>query len=151
MRRPVRGAHRISSILLPRSFPSAIPENPRDDHRHDFGVTRMWMLDNKTPYAAERTWTRDKNGAHHWLVAVKATFDIGADGRVPLAPEQAPPLLAPEYWGDLAKSALRLDGDLLAAKPGTDVLLEANAHAPVGRPAESVPVSLRVGPVNKTV
>jgi len=36
----------------------------------------MWALKNRTPYAAERTWVRDRSGAHHWIVAVKATFDL---------------------------------------------------------------------------
>jgi hypothetical protein len=61
----------------------------------------MWMLDNQTPYGAERNWIRDKNGAHLWIVAVKATFDIGPGGALKLADEQKPPLLAPEYFGEL--------------------------------------------------
>jgi hypothetical protein len=55
----------------------------------------MWMLDNQTAYAVERNWVRDKNGRHHWVVAVKATFDVGQDGRLTLADEQPPPALAP--------------------------------------------------------
>ena len=111
----------------------------------------MWMLDNRTKYAAERGWIRDKVGTHHWLVAVRATFDIGRDGKVTLADEQPPPLLVPEYWGDPATSGLRLDSDLVAIKPGTDVILDAHAHAPRERPAETVTVSLRLGPINKTL
>jgi hypothetical protein len=111
----------------------------------------MWMLENRTPYAAARNWTRDKHGVHHWLVAVKATFDIARDGRLRLADEQPAPMLAPEYRGDPAKSSLRLDSDLLAPKPATDILLDACAHAPKGQPAATVPVSLRVGPLEKTL
>ena len=40
----------------------------------------MWSVTNRTPYAAERCWVRDKNGAEVWLVAVKGTFLIGPDG-----------------------------------------------------------------------
>jgi hypothetical protein len=105
----------------------------------------MWALNNRTAYAAERNWIRDKEGAHHWLVAVKATFAIGPAGKLTLADEQPPPLLAPEYRGDPAKTSLRLDSDLLAAKPGTEVLLDGCAHAPRGRPAPTVTVSMRVG------
>lgn len=32
----------------------------------------MWELDNRTPYAAERTWVRDKAGDHHWMIAVES-------------------------------------------------------------------------------
>jgi hypothetical protein len=111
----------------------------------------MWMLDNRTPYAAGGNWTRDKAGVHHWLVAVKATFDVATGGKLTLADEQPPPVLAPEYRGDPANTSLLLDSDLLAPKPGTDILLDACAHAPKGRPAAKVPVSLRVGSLEKTL
>lgn len=111
----------------------------------------MWMLDNTTPYAAERNWTRDKHGAHHWIVAVKATFAIGVHGKLELADKQEPPALAPEHHGKPGESSLKYDSDLLAIKPGTDVIANASAHAPHGKPAPTVPVSLRVGPVHKSL
>ncbi len=111
----------------------------------------MWALRNSTPYAAGRNWTRDKRGVHLWLVAVTATFDVHPDGRLELSDAQRPPLLEPEYQGDPGASSLRLDSDLLAVKPGTDIVVDAHAHAPGGRPAIAVPVSLRVGPVEKTL
>jgi hypothetical protein len=105
----------------------------------------MWALDNQTAYAAERNWTRDARGVHVWIVAVQATFDVAEDGRLTLADEQPPPPLAPEYRGDPASTSLRRDSELLAVKPGTDVLVDGLAHAPGGKPAPSVPVALRVG------
>lgn len=111
----------------------------------------MWMLENRTPYAAERNWTRDKHGAHHWLVAVKATFAITPGGVLSLAGEQPPPALAPEYHGAPGASSLRYDSDLLAIKPCTDVLANACAHAPRGRPVPVVPVSLQVGTLYKSL
>jgi hypothetical protein len=109
----------------------------------------MWALANRTAYAAERNWTRDKDGYHWWLVAVRATFDLAPSGRPALADEQLPPVLAPEYFGEAGQSSLRYDSDLLAVKPGTDVLVVAHAHAPGGHPAARVPVSLRFGPLEK--
>jgi hypothetical protein len=109
----------------------------------------MWMLTNRTPYAAERNWTRDKDGRHIWMVAVKATFDIALDGTLKLADEQLPPLLAPEFHGDPAKTSLKYESDLLAVKPGTDVVMNAIAHAPGGRPATSVDVLFRMDRVSK--
>jgi len=103
----------------------------------------MWALKNQTPYAAERNWTRDKHGVHWWLVAVKATFDIAPSGRLTLADEQPPPVLAPEYLGEPGRSSLRHDSELLAVKPNTDILVHAHAHAPGGKPAPTVPVALR--------
>jgi hypothetical protein len=109
----------------------------------------MWGVKNRTAYAAERNWTRDKDGVHWWLVAVKATFDIAPGGRLTLADEQLPPVLVPEYFGEPGRSSLRYDSDLLAAKPGTDVLVIAHAHASRGRPAPVVHVSLRIEKLHK--
>ncbi|MFY0541297.1 DUF2169 family type VI secretion system accessory protein [Nannocystis pusilla] len=109
----------------------------------------MWALDNRTSYAAARNWARDKDGVHWWIVAVKASFDVNPQGRAVLSDVQPPPVLAPEYFGDPGASSLRLDSDLLAPKPGVDVLAIAHAHAPGGRPAATVPVSLRVGALVK--
>ncbi len=111
----------------------------------------MWALKNRTPYAAERTWVRDRSGAHHWIVAVKATFDLGGDGALALADEQLPPLRLPEHFGDPASSSLRQDADLGPLKPTTDVTLLGQAYAPGGRPATRVPVSLRVGDQEKSL
>lgn len=111
----------------------------------------MWAIKNKTAYATERSWTRDKQGMHHWLVVVQATFNIAPGGRLALVDDQPPPLQEPEYHGDPAKSSLRLDADLLSPKPGTDVVLDASAYAPAGRPARQVDVSLRIGELEKTL
>jgi len=109
----------------------------------------VWALRNQTGYAAERNWTRDREGVHWWVVAVRATYDVGASGRLALAGEQPPPVLVPVYFGEPGGSSLRYDSDLLAVKPGTDVLVQATAHAPAGRAAASVPVALRVGALEK--
>jgi hypothetical protein len=111
----------------------------------------MWMLENRTPYAAERNWTRDKHGVHHWVVAVKATFMITPGGVLSLADAQSPPALAPLYHGEPGASSLRCDSDLLALKPCTDVIANACGHAPRGRPIPVVPVSLRVGALDKSL
>lgn len=111
----------------------------------------MWYLDNRTPYAAERTWLRDKTGHHHWVVAVKGTFEITPHGDLCIADDQPPPALLPEHHGDPSSTSLRFDSDLVPRKPTTEVLVNAYAYAPQGKPATSVPVSLRVGPIQKTI
>jgi hypothetical protein len=111
----------------------------------------MWMLRNTTPYAAERTWVRDRAGEHHWVVAVRASFDLSSAGSVALAEEQPPPALAPVHFGEPGHSSLRMDSDLVLEKPGTDVIVNASAYAPRGKAAEAVPVSLRVGTLQKVL
>ena len=104
----------------------------------------MWTLSNRTPYGTDRNWTRDKDGRHVWIVAVKATFDIQPNGALKLADEQDPPSLEPKFYGDPTKTSLKYESDLLAVKPGTDVVLNARAYAPAGKPASQVDVLFRM-------
>jgi hypothetical protein len=109
----------------------------------------MWALSNRTPHAAERTWVRDKDGNHVWVVAVKATFDLDDQGQLRLSAEQEPPLHEPIYLGEPGLSSLRYEAELVAPKPHTDVIINACAHAPGGRPAPSVKVAARIHDVDK--
>jgi hypothetical protein len=84
-------------------------------------------------------------------VAARATFDLAPSGRLSLADEQPPPVLEPAYRGEAGKSSLRLDSDLLAWKLGTDVVVDAHAYAPGGKPARAVEVSLRADTLEKTL
>ena len=111
----------------------------------------MWALDNRTPFAADRTWVRDVEGEHQWIVAVKATYAVGEDGSLELADEQPAPLHAAEHYGSPATTSVRLPADLTLPKPGTDVLLNATAHAPSGEPATEVPVTMRIAGRTKTL
>ena len=106
---------------------------------------------NHTPYKADSIWGRDKEGVHEWIVAVKGTFDIKPNGSTVLAEEQLDPFFIPEYHGEDGQSSVRYDTDLTAMKPTTDVLLNATAFAPNGRPSTNFLVSFRVGPVHKTI
>ncbi|WP_342379766.1 DUF2169 domain-containing protein [Myxococcus stipitatus] len=94
---------------------------------------------------------RDKSGRHHWVVAVKGTFGIGVNGQLSIAEEQHAPLHAPEYRGAPGSSSLRYEADLIPSKPTTDILINEHAHAPKGRPATQVVVSLGVGALRKTL
>ncbi len=111
----------------------------------------MWQLANQTPYAAERNWVRDKQGAHRWIVAVKATFMIPLRGPLELADEQRPPIFAPEYHGEDGVSSLRYDADLGPLKPTTDVWVVGHACAPRDQPVAELLTSLRVGAIKKTI
>lgn len=109
----------------------------------------MWSVTNETPYAAEGSWGRDKDGIHEWIVAVRATFDVQANGTLTLADEQSEPLLTPEYHGEPGRSSLRFDADFAARKPTTDIVLNGTAYAPGGQPTKEFLISLQVGDVQK--
>lgn len=111
----------------------------------------MWQLDNRTPFAAERTWTRDRNGAEVWLVAVRCAFGITPDGSTTVADEQPPVVRAPEYIDpdNPVTSSLKYDADLVRTKTTTDVVVLGHAYAPGGEPATEIEAGFRVGPVAK--
>lgn len=111
----------------------------------------MWMLDNRTPFAAERGWVRDRDGAEIWLVAVKATFDILANGSPQVSKVQPPVLRLPEHHGDPGQSSIRYDADLVLTKKTTDVIVVGHACAPPGRAVTQLDVGFKVGPVQKVL
>lgn len=111
----------------------------------------MWQVDNRTPFAAEHGWVRDRNGAEIWLVAVKATFDIKPDGSTEVPKEQPPVLRVPEYFGEPGKSSLKYEADLVLTKMTTDILVLGHAYAPGGAPVSELDVGFRVGPVTKVL
>jgi hypothetical protein len=111
----------------------------------------MWSVTNRTPFAAERAWGRDKDGMPEWLVAVRGTFDINPDGTLTVADEQPPPLRIMEFNGEEGVSSLRYDVDIAGLKPTTDVVINGTAYSPKGSPRNEFLVSARVGPVRKTI
>ena len=111
------------------------------------GAESMWALLNSTNYAAERFFARDRGGAENWVVVVKGTFNVRADGSTIRATEQEPIHHSPQFVGDPSRSSLRYDADLLPPRPFTDVVVHGHAHAPPGPPCSQVDVSVRVGPI----
>ncbi|CAK8712894.1 DUF2169 domain-containing protein [Candidatus Electrothrix aarhusensis] len=111
----------------------------------------MWAIENHTPFAAERCWVRDKNGAEVWLVAVRATFDIYPDGLIEIAKEQGEVCMAPQYTGEPGQSSLLYESDLHHCKAATDVLLHGHAYGPQGREVRHVNVRMQVGRMSKTL
>lgn len=109
----------------------------------------MWQLDNRTPFAAERTWVRDRDGAEIWLTAVKASFTWKANGTLKVADEQPPVTLIPVHHGKPGQSSLRFESDLQRTKLTTDVVVIGQAHTPGERPQRQIDVGLTVGPVVK--
>jgi hypothetical protein len=111
----------------------------------------VFVLSNETPYAVERTVIADKDGSDVWVVALKGTFTIGADGKTAVADTQQAVLPFPEHFGDPLTTSLRYECDLDYTKPTTDVLVHGHAYAPKGRPTTEVDVAIRVGPVSKSL
>lgn len=108
----------------------------------------MWQLDNRTPYAAGQTWIRDQEGAEIWIVAVKATYEILADGTTRIADEQVPVYSGPQM--DPTDSFLIYESDLGPEKAGTDIILNGHAYSPHGNPVGELTIGFRVASLVRT-
>ena len=87
----------------------------------------------------------------HALVVVRGTFRLPLDGSEPtLLETQLPPTEADSFLAAPGESPVVLESDFVPIKPVCDVLLNGNAYAPHGRAATQVPVSLRVGNMEKS-
>lgn len=109
----------------------------------------MWMVNNTTRYASDRSWLQDKEANKIWLVVIKGTFDILANGSTCPSEEQVPVLRMGQPRGEFGVSSLVYDADLLGVKPATDLIVNGRAWAPGGRPVRSVDVQASVGPIRK--
>jgi hypothetical protein len=110
----------------------------------------MWVAENNTRFRIERGFLRDRNGGEVWITVVKGVFDIRPDGTMRAAKEQdVPPARIAAWTGEPGKSSLLHDTDFIIGKTGTDILIKGHAYAPRGRPATSVDVGFRAGPLSK--
>jgi len=111
----------------------------------------MWILKNKTPYAAERTLTVDLEGRDLWLVVLKGTFLIKPDGLTEPAPEpqQVPVRQELKHRGKPAETSLLYESDMVLSKANTDVILEGHAYVPGGREATEVDAMMEIGKIKK--
>lgn len=111
------------------------------------------QLTNATRMVAGYTMGVDPSAREHVVVVVKGTFRIpDVDGEVAaLAEEQAPLVTADAFTGEPGYSAPVQEADFPLRKPRCDILLDATAHAPGGRPAPRVRVGAKVGGWSKVI
>lgn len=109
-------------------------------------------LINATRMAAEYTVAIDASGRELLVVVIKGTFRITDEpgAAVHLHDVQLPPTMSDEFFGEPGLSAPKYEVDFAARKHRCDVLLNAAAHAPGGRPSTRVAVSVRIGPWSKS-
>ena len=91
----------------------------------------------------------DVSGREHLIVVAKATWQIPADGQ---RPRPLPPVelaYTDVYIGAPGESAMLYGTDFVRFKPRCDVVFNATAHAPEGRPVTALDVAWRVGPLEK--
>jgi hypothetical protein len=114
-------------------------------------VTIVLQLSNETPFAVERSVQLDGTGMQHWVVIVKATYQFDRSGAVKRADAQEPVCVASRYAGEPGQSSLLRETEMTYDHPGTDVIVNATAHAPAGRKVTEMEARVRVGPLGKSL
>jgi hypothetical protein len=102
---------------------------------------------NQMGYPHQFTMGMDKASHEYVVVVVKGTFDFpeAPNGPVRKSQEQTPLVFADTQTGEPGYSATLWETDFAFRKPRCDVVLNGCAHAPGGRPAERVPVGIKIG------
>jgi hypothetical protein len=107
---------------------------------------------NRTPGKCLTVVATDKEWRNYIVPILKYSFDIDMDGKATLANVQSDIDLVDTYYGeDASRSSIRRPSQLFDFKPGTDIVVIAEAHPPADRGATQVDVMLQVGPIHKIV
>jgi len=101
---------------------------------------------NSTPMPADVTVHTEIDGREALVIVVKGTFRISADVKaLRLHEDQQPLVMADVFYGEPGTSAPKYEVDFAPRKQACDVLLNASAWAPGGRPTQRVPVGVAIG------
>lgn len=106
---------------------------------------------NFTPFAQLVFANEDAEGRLFDILIVKQSYHLDREFRLQQSPEQEPLNFTDRCFGDVNVTSLRYPSDLVAYKPATDVIVIADAFAPMGKPATGWQVSVQVGPVRKSL
>lgn len=107
---------------------------------------------NRTPFPSLTFPARDQHGQPSHVLVMRATYDIKSDGMLELSEKQSPIVLTDEYHGEPNKSSVRQESDLVPYKPRCDVIVNATAYAPEGKPALGFVAGVRInGPCGESI
>jgi hypothetical protein len=104
----------------------------------------MTEINNFTPFPHLRFSNSDNQGREFGVVMVKAAFDIGEDGACLLSSEQEPFSFTDACHGEVNVTSLKTPSDFVSYKPNADLVFDAIAHSPTGKPAKSWIVGIKV-------
>jgi len=110
------------------------------------------QLINSTRLVAGYTLGVAADGRESLVVVVKGTFQFPEEQgqSVQLHESQVPLVMADEYFGQPGFSAPKYEVDFAPRKSRCDILLNATAYAPGGKPVTNIIVGARVGSWSKT-
>lgn len=103
-------------------------------------------LMNRSGLALAASPALDKEGREHLVVVAKATYAIDWDSGTTALKEHGRPIVySDEHIGEPGLSAPVYEADTALRKPRCDVLLDATAHSPDGRPVTELEVAASIG------
>ncbi|MEQ9324052.1 MAG: DUF2169 domain-containing protein [Polyangiaceae bacterium] len=111
---------------------------------------RAPAIENATRFAVEPHVVLEADG-EKLVTIVKGTFEQDAAGMLIPSRMPRPIRFADELWGDPATTPARYPSDAVGEKPGTDIVVVAEAHAPNGKAVPSLDCGVKVGAVEKTI
>ena len=109
------------------------------------------ILRNLTPFVPLTFESRDQKGHDFGVFFLRGAFSILPDRRLEPLAEQPPFVKSDAYFGEAFRSSVRIESDIVPYKPRADIIINAVAHAPGGRPARGWIVSAHVGRLKKTL
>jgi len=92
------------------------------------------LAHNNTPFAAFGFEKVHRDGPPMAVIAVRASFNLFADGRL-LPFDRHELVLADTFEADPQKSTMLRVGDLIGFRPGTDITVIGKTYAPEGKSA----------------
>jgi hypothetical protein len=106
---------------------------------------------NETPFEYLAFESVDPQLSEFWVLVLRGTFRIVPNATLELAETQHPMVEGDVFRGEPNASSLLMECDIAPFKKRSDVMVNAIAHAPAGRPSPRWPVRLRVGSLDKTL
>ncbi|MBN1853271.1 MAG: DUF2169 domain-containing protein [Pirellulales bacterium] len=107
------------------------------------------LFRNFTPFPPLQFESRDEKQNDFGVIVLRGTFQIIPNARLPLVQEQEPIVVADEYFGEPGKSSIRFESNIAPYKPKTDVLVNATAFPPSGKPEKQWQVAVQFGSIRK--
>jgi hypothetical protein len=108
-------------------------------------------IENATPYRIEALPMMGPEEKPIVTVVVKGTFQILENQTVSTADDQMPVVYGDELYDPDNGGSVKFESDLVPFKPKADIVLTGRAHAPRNIPVPSLPVTLRVGHMKKSL
>lgn len=99
--------------------------------------------------AADAIVSADQAGREHLVVVAKASWTIPSEGGRPRPLPPQPLAYADQFYDGAETAALRYGDDFARYKPQCDVIFDACAHAPGGKPVTDIEVGFNVGKLQK--